>query len=212
MQAIGILGGTFNPIHLGHTHVAQAMMQRLSLDKVLFIPAALPALKQSPQIDTEQRLDMLALAIQGHPLWQIDTREIERGGISYSIDTLKSLREELGSDCSLVWLLGSDAFARIDQWHDWQALLDYAHFAIAQRPNSIEHYQAGATQLLQQHATDNLALLKQSSHGHIVRLSIDAPDISSSAIRQACATGHAVDTMLNQDVANYIQQHHLYQS
>jgi nicotinate-nucleotide adenylyltransferase len=210
LQAIGILGGTFNPIHLGHTHVAQAMMQRLSLDKVLFIPAALPALKQSPQIDTQQRLDMLALAIQGHPLWQIDTREIDRGGISYSIDTLKSLREELGSDCSLVWLLGSDAFARIDQWHDWQALLDYAHFAIATRPNINNQYSEKVTALLKQHSTDEPHQLKLKSHGCIVSLEINAPDISSSAIRHAVSQGVAVNDLLNPAVCKYIHQENLY--
>lgn len=198
-------------MHLGHVHLAQTMMQRLCLAQVLFVPTAMPALKQSPQIDTQHRLNMLALALQAFPEFVIDQREIERGGLSYSIDTLKSLRQQWGEQCSLVWLLGSDAFAQIDQWHEWQSLLRYAHFAIAERPNSPSHYQAGAAQLLQQHAQDEIAQLHQQAHGCLIQLQIAAPNISSSAIRQALAQGQSAAPMLNPAVHDYIQQQHLYQ-
>ncbi len=214
MQVIGILGGTFNPIHLGHLYVAQQALQRLQLDQVRFIPAAIPALKQSPSVTGEQRAEMVSMAIQDHPLYVLDRRELDRPGVSYSIDTLQSLRQELGAKISLIWLMGSDAFANIQQWHQWQDLLALCHIAVVMRPNSQSESPLSpqAQALLQQHQVFEKQKLHASPNGKILCLEIAAPDISSSSIRHHIAHHQAFQHLVPEIIADYIQRKHLYQS
>jgi nicotinate-nucleotide adenylyltransferase len=213
--AIGILGGTFNPVHLGHTHIAQNALKQLKLQELRFIPTAIPALKDQPSTSSLDRLNMLQLALQSLPALQqqhmcIDQREILRGGTSYTIDSLQSLREELGWDDRLVWLLGSDAFAQIEHWKAWDRLLDYCHFAVIARPNCEQDWQGGAAALWQQHGAQDWSELHATAHGRIVMLDIDAPNIASSDIRQRVQQGLSLQHLVCPQVADYIAQHGLY--
>ncbi len=158
---------------------------------------------------------MLQLALQSLPALQqqnmlIDQREILRGGTSYTIDTLQSLREELGWDGGLVWLLGSDAFAQIEHWKAWRSLLDYCHFAVIARPNCQQRWQGGAAALWQQYGAQDWSELHTSAHGRIVMLDIEAPDIASSEIRQRVQQGLSLQHLVCPQVADYIAQHRLY--
>ena len=122
---IGILGGTFNPIHNGHLHIAERLLKSLDFQEIRFMPAAIPAIKDAPIISAKQRADMVKLAILDHPKLKIDLRELQRSGPSYTIDSLISLRQELGEKVSICWLIGSDAFAKLNTWHRWNELLEY---------------------------------------------------------------------------------------
>ncbi len=214
-QCIGLLGGTFNPIHNGHLYLAEQLQQTFSFDEVRFIPSAMPVLKAAPEVSAAQRAEMVRLAIAGKPNFKLDTLELARAGKSYTIDTLLALRATLGSEVSLCWLIGTDAFKNLPAWHRWQELLDYCHFVVVQRPDrlglnaAIDVVPALQT-LIQQHITHDVQDLKRLSHGKILMQEIHALDISSTYIRQQLATDGNVQTWLPANVLAYIQQHHLY--
>lgn len=130
--AVGLLGGSFDPIHVGHLQLARDARDHLGLAEVRLMPAGQPWQK-GRLTDAAARAEMVARAIAGEPCLALDRREIERAGPSYTIDTLRELRAECGPQRPLVLIIGSDQFARLDTWRDWQHLLDFAHIAIAQR-------------------------------------------------------------------------------
>lgn len=209
---IGILGGTFNPIHNGHLHLAERLQQTMGFEAIRFMPAAIPALKDLPNVSAEQRADMVKLAIVDHPTFQIDSRELDRAGPSYTIDSLISLREELGDKVSICWLIGSDAFARLHTWHRWNELLDYCHFVVVKRPQSEDlTWNAKIESLVEKHQTNHLNALKNSANGKILMQEIAALDISSTQIRENIASKTNVSDVMPSHVIQYIQQHQLYQ-
>jgi nicotinate-nucleotide adenylyltransferase len=134
MQAIGIFGGTFDPIHYGHLRTALELKVRLDLAAVHFVPVANPPHRSAPLNDGQLRLRMVQAAIRGEPGFVADDRELKRPGLSYTVDTLTSFRAELGADRPLCLLLGMDAFLGLPQWHRWRELLDLAHVVVAHRP------------------------------------------------------------------------------
>jgi nicotinate-nucleotide adenylyltransferase len=134
MRPIGIFGGTFDPIHYGHLRTALELRQRLDLAAVHFVPVANPPHRSTPLNDGRLRLRMVEAAIRGEPGFVADDRELERPGLSYTVDTLTSFRGEFGADRPLCLLLGMDAFLGLPQWHRWGELLDLAHVVVAHRP------------------------------------------------------------------------------
>jgi nicotinate-nucleotide adenylyltransferase len=209
---LGILGGTFNPIHNGHLHLAERFQQTLGFEAVRFMPAAIPALKDAPCVSAEQRADMVKLAIINHPTFEIDTRELERAGPSYTIDSLISLRKELGDKVSICWLIGSDAFAKLNTWHRWSELLNYCHFVVVKRPHSEElNWSSEVDALIVAHQTNDVNALKKSASGKILIQEIEALDISSTQIRQHIASKENVGNLMPSNVINYIQKYHLYE-
>ena len=131
-KAIGFLGGTFDPPHVGHLTLARAARNALSLQHVHFVPAGQPW--QKPQISAAtHRVRMLELALADSPEFILDTREVARSDASYTVDTLRALRQELGTRIPLVWIIGSDQLARLPTWHQWETLLTLAHLAVATR-------------------------------------------------------------------------------
>ena len=209
---LGILGGTFNPIHNGHLYLAERLQQALSFDAIRFMPAAIPALKDAPSVSAEQRADMVKLAIFNHPTFQIDIRELDRSGPSYTIESLVSLRKELGDKESICWLIGSDAFAKLNTWHRWNELLNYCHFVVVERPHS-EHlnWNAEVASLLESHHTRDIDTIKNSANGKILIQEIEALDISSTQIREHIASKKDVDNLMPSNVVNYIREYHLYE-
>jgi nicotinate-nucleotide adenylyltransferase len=210
MQLVGLLGGTFNPIHHGHLRLAQELAESLQLDEVRFIPSANPPHKTKPAVSAQQRAEMVNLAIEGNPLFKLDTRELSRNGASYTIDTLSSLFEEL-KDTALCLMMGSDAFLKLDTWHRWQELINYCHIVLVQRPNQPH---AGINQTLQNfiqdHYTENVAELGESRTGLITMQKMPALDISSSQIREIVHQHRNPMYLCPQPVVDYIHRHHLY--
>jgi len=214
MPAIGILGGTFNPIHFGHLRMAQELADALNLDSVRFIPAANPPHKDAPNISAEQRAAMVKLAIANNGSFVFDDRELHRAGASYTLDTLLSLREELGRETSITLFMGSDAFTKFDTWHRWQEIINHCHIALVQRPQLRGHDHKLSKTLetfLHNHYSENGDDLHQQAAGFVTMRQITALDISSTAIRQALQHGDSVRYLIPDNVIEYIQQHQLYQ-
>jgi len=214
LQAIGILGGTFDPVHFGHLRMAQELRDELQLASVRFVPAASPPHRDQPQTAAAHRVAMTRLAIAGNPAFSLDTRELDRPGPSYTFDTLTELRAELGRDTPLCLLVGGDAFLGLPTWHRWRELLDLAHIVVAHRPGAIPSEAAMADELRalwEKRRTDDPASLHRSPAGNILLHRITALDIAASAIRSTLRHGRSVRYLLPDAVSDYIQTHHLYQ-
>lgn len=216
---IGLFGGTFDPVHYGHLRPALEVFSALDLDEMRFIPAAQPPHRQPPLASVVQRRDMLELALADQPGFVLDDRELRREGPSYMIDTLISLRADLGPDLPVCLVLGRDAFAGLDSWHRWQELLDVAHIVIAQRPALDLQLMGGPVELpgslqslLNEHLIEQPDQLKVKPAGSLYQVSVTQLAISATTIRAACASGKSCRYLLPEPVYQYIQRTGLYQS
>jgi nicotinate-nucleotide adenylyltransferase len=210
---IGILGGTFNPIHYAHLRLAEELADALSLHSVRIIPASIPPHRDVPRVSPHDRLEMVKLACAENARLVVDDRECRRFGPSYTVDTLRELRDELGTQQPLCLLMGVDAFAALMTWSRWEQLFDLAHVAIAQRPGFVLDAAALATPLAQQletRRTEQMSELHMRPAGLLVLCTITALDISGTAIRTSIAQGRSPRYLLPDSVLDYIRQHHLY--
>lgn len=203
---IGILGGTFDPIHHGHLRLAEEVREALELAEVRFIPAYMPPHRESPVAEPRHRLAMLHLALADNEDLNADTREYDRGGPSWMVDTCASLRDEYGHE-PLVLIVGMDAFNGFTRWRDWRGILDRVHLAVATRPGS--QAQGEAAELLAERGCAADAL-KDAPAGRIVEVPITALDISATQIRALTATGRSTRYLLPQTVRDYVLEHRLY--
>jgi nicotinate-nucleotide adenylyltransferase len=213
LKPIGILGGTFDPIHYGHLRMAQELLQALKLDEVRFIPAANPPHRDQPATSASHRAEMLRLAIAGNPQFRLDDRELQRSGPSYAVDTLLSLRAELGKGVSLSLLLGSDVFLGLTSWRRWDELLSLAHIVVAHRPHaapSPENMAGPLKALWQQYNTTSIEDLAKTSCGKILLHHITPLDISATQIREQLAQGSSPRYLVPESVIDYITTHQLY--
>ena len=211
---IGILGGTFDPVHHGHLRLAEEAADALALERVLLIPAGIPNLRERPGTDAQHRLRMTRLAVEGNPRLAVDDRELRRPGTSYTVDTLAELRAELGATRPLVLILGADAFVRLPAWSRWRRLFALAHVAVATRPGyALEEAVGKSTELAgewkQRFAPDGAAC-KATPAGAIVRIPIPLLEISGSDLRARMSRGASVRYLLPLAVLNYIGAHNLY--
>ncbi len=214
MQLIGILGGTFDPIHNGHIRLALEAQQQLELDQVRFMPVNIPPHRTRPVASSSHRRSMIELSIQDESKLYIDLRELESEDISYSINTLKSLRQEFTDD-ALYLIVGKDALNKIDSWKDWQELLDYAHIVVANRPSistreSTNNISPELQSWIEKHQITDHAQLKTCSSGNIVFINIPMLDISSSMVRKFYLENKTVDNLLPTIAQTYIKDNQLY--
>jgi nicotinate-nucleotide adenylyltransferase len=209
---IGILGGTFDPIHHAHLRLAIEAAEALSLSHVSLIPAGQPPHRDRPGTPAEDRLAMVKLAVADVPGLSVDDAEVRLDAPSYTVTTLERLRAAHGPQQSLVFITGVDAFMGLTTWHRWETLLDLAHIAVATRPGYVlEAADMGpelAATFRASHA--QAADLAGAPAGHIVPFAMTPLDISATAIRQALAQGHSARFLLPDSVLNYIEVHHLY--
>lgn len=206
---IGIFGGTFDPVHFGHLRPALEVQQALGLQEVRFIPAGQPPHRAIPVATAKQRLAMLTAAIADQPGFVVDVRELNRPGPSYMIDTLVSLRSELGSE-PLCLILGYDAFLGLPGWHQWQRLLEFAHLVITHRPGwNQDSLKDVLKSLLQRHAM-TAAELSTVSAGGITFIEVTQLDISASRIRQQITAGQDIRYLLPEPVYTMICEQNLY--
>lgn len=192
--------------------MAQELADALNLAEVSFIPSANPPHKTAPMVSAQQRAEMVQLAIADNPLFKLDTRELNRQGASYMIDTLISLREELGENVSLYLIMGSDAFSKLDSWHRWDELLNYCHIVLVQRLDKQTQAKLSdqLTAFLTDHYTENSDDLAEKSAGYIHMQQITAQEISATKIREMLATGKSTKYLVPDKVLTYIRQQHLY--
>lgn len=209
VKPIGILGGTFDPVHHGHLRLAMEILELVNLAEVRLIPLHKPPHRHQPLASSQQRLAMLRLAVENVARLLVDDREIVRGGISYTVDTLKSLREE-NADASLCLIMGMDAFRSLNTWHEWKTILDYAHIILADRQDITNvTEQKEIADFYSRHISRDESVL-QKTHGTIMKLDIPVLDISASRIRTLCSRKKDPRFLLPDCVLNYIKQEALY--
>ena len=203
---IGIFGGTIDPIHYGHLRPAQEAVQQLTLAELRFIPAAQPPHRPPPQASAAQRLAMVELAIRGLPGLRVDDRELQRGGLSYTVLTLESLRADLGNT-PLCLLIGADQFRSFETWHRWREIPALAHLVVLNRPgatvDALPDWARGRE-------CADLGKLREAPAGRLAFLSVSPQDISATRIRAALARGESVQGLLPEAVLDYIRINQVY--
>lgn len=203
---IGILGGTFDPIHYGHLRPAQEAYEKLGLTELRLVPAAQPPHRAAPQAGPAQRLAMVELAVRGLSGWRVDNRELLRAGPSYTVQTLESLRAEFPAT-PLCLLIGADQFGSFETWHRWRELPDLAHIVVLSRPGVAP---ASWPEWAKGRECKDLRVLHQAPAGRLAFLPVSPQDISATGIRAAIARGESVAGLLPEAVLEYIQVNHIY--
>jgi nicotinate-nucleotide adenylyltransferase len=197
---VGILGGTFDPIHLGHIAAAEAAQQSLSLDRIVLIPSRIPPHRAQPATASAvDRLAMAQLAADAHAGWSVSRIEIDRDGKSYTYDTLV----ELGlPGTQLFFITGADAFAEIASWSRYPAVLDLANFVVVSRPGTtLDSLRERVPSAVSHHSAANTRVILVEAH---------TPDVSSTEIRRRVRAGQSVSGLVPAAVADYISAHGLY--
>ena len=198
-RRVGILGGTFDPVHIGHLIIAEEARSRLELEEVVFVPARDPWRKARHGLaPVEERLAMVRLAVAGNPSFRVSLVDLERQGPSYSVDTILDLRGQFGEDADFYFILGHDALMDLPHWRQPARLTELAHVVSVGRPG----YEIGWQQL--ERALPNAG-------ERILVLDIPEVGISSTEIRQRVASGHTIRYWVPEAVAQYIREHKLYQ-
>lgn len=203
---IGILGGTFDPVHFGHLRTALEVAEHFGISDMRLIPGNVPPHRPQPVASPEHRLAMLQVAITDEPCLHADERELRREGYSYSVLTLESFRAELGDECPIVFTLGFDAFQHFQAWYRWQEILQLAHLVVVHRPG----YSLPADGWHRPWLTENPDDLRTMSAGRIYSLAVTALDISATDLRTRLNAGKNPRYLLPSAVLDYIQRHQLY--
>jgi len=212
-SALGLLGGTFDPIHHGHLRLGIEARQRLGLGAVRLIPAGQPPHRARPGTPAEHRLAMTELATCGLPGFEVDPAEVLSQQTSYTVATLERLRKELGAMRPLVLILGADAFLGLAGWHRWRELFGLAHIAVATRPGYVladALYGGELAEECPQRLAQDVRILQSEPAGAIVPFTIPSLEISATLIRHALAHDEDARFLLPPAVLDYIQAHHLY--
>nr|WP_229423420.1 nicotinate-nucleotide adenylyltransferase [Massilia frigida] len=213
-MCVALLGGSFDPVHNGHVALATLFATLLEPDQLRILPAGSPWQKSRLQASDAERVAMLRLAFGGaaRPV-ALDLQEIERGTPTYTIDTLRSVRAELGPQASIVFLMGSDQLQQLDSWREWRALFELAHIGVAARPG-FSMADAALPAAVAEELTlrrGSLAQLRNTPSGRAYLAETLDVDISATQIRAALQRGEKANTLISPVVLDYIQQHNLYE-
>jgi len=200
-MSVGVLGGTFDPPHMGHLVLAQEAYQALNLDQVLFVPAGEPWRKAGRELSArEHRLAMIRLAVADNPAFAVSTAEVDRPGPSYTAETLADLRAQLGPGSELFFTMGADSLADFPHWHEPRRILELARLAVAERsPAGDEGVEEGIPQEL-----------AEALRGSVVWVTMPLIAISASAVRQRVRQGLSVRYWVPEAVEEYVRRHGLY--
>lgn len=209
-RPLGLLGGTFDPVHNAHLALADCALRELGLSAVRWIPSGRPGHRAQPGAAVAHRLAMLRLALEGDRRFSLDEADALSGEPVYTIDTLARLRRELGASVPLVFIIGADQFLALDSWRQWQRLFEGAHFAVAERPGYPLDAARLSEPLQAELAARTAVVIDRRPAGSIVRFAMPPSDISASAIRAALSKGHLPAEVLPPKVLAYIRTHHLY--
>lgn len=212
---IGVLGGTFDPIHFGHLRPALEIAEILQLRELRLIPGALPPHREQPEAEAPVRLRMVTAAAASESRFVVDDRELRRAGPSYTVDTLTSLRRELGNE-AIGLVIGMDAFLHLHTWHQWQRLIELAHFIVMQRPGiySPELYREKmhpeVRGLVDQRSVTELSRLHTAQCGNIWFQAVTQLDISATKVRALVKEGKSARYLTPDTVLEIIENQHLY--
>lgn len=208
---IGILGGTFDPVHFGHLRPALEIKNELELETVCLVPCGIPPHRPVPAATAEQRIAMLKAATAEHPAFTIDERELHREGPSYTLDTLKSLRKDLGRK-GLCLLLGGDAFTGLASWHRWHELIEYCHMVVMTRPGFGVPEQGELADFIKLRKVNDPAGLHKTSAGMLWFQNVTQLDISGTRIRRLIAEGKDASYLLPNSVLDIIHKENLFRT
>jgi nicotinate-nucleotide adenylyltransferase len=208
-QPIGIFGGTFDPVHTGHLRTAHELLTGLELAEVRFVPSRLPPHRPPTVAPEALRLRMLEAALEGLPGFRVDDRELRRPGLSYMVDTLSSLRAEVGSQ-PLCLLLGLDAFLGLPAWHRWRQLPELAHIVVARRPGIAGEIDGEAGSFLRSRVITDPRTLASAPAGSVLMRDVTQLEVSSSAIRSLVAAGGDPLFLVPDAVRELILKTHIY--
>ena len=210
---LGIFGGTFNPIHIAHLRIAEAARESCALEKVLFLPAAMPPHKASVSVSFAQRCAMTQLAIAGNAAFELNPMEGEREGRSYSVDTLELLHRARPSD-EFFFIIGMDSWRELESWKEWQRLFELAHIVVAPRPGCpARTAEAGFLPIAAQNwfcYDEERGVWRHRSGNLLIPLEEMMLDISSSRIRELAAQKLSLRYLVPESVHDYIGRHQLY--
>jgi nicotinate-nucleotide adenylyltransferase len=207
---LGIYGGTFDPIHYGHLRTALEVTEAVGLDAVRFVPCGVPPHRGAPGATAEQRLALLRAALaDAEPGFAIDTLELERPGPSYMVDTLASIRAEIGAE-PLCLIVGLDALRGLHRWHRWLDLFELAHVLVMQRPGPVAEFPDELKTPLAQRNTVSPAPLRQRPAGLVHFVPVTQLDISATRIREALAAGRSARYLTPDAVLDSIREMGIY--
>lgn len=207
-ERLGLLGGTFDPIHVGHLALARAAIVALRLDRVVLLPTGQPWQKPGLGTPGAHRLEMVRRAIAGDARLSVDDLELRRPGRTYTIDTLAQLRAAHGAQPLLAWIMGSDQLRNLSSWHRWRELLDHAHLAVTQRERvPLSGLPAEVDALVAERGAD---ALPDAPAGSIVFFRMPPVPVSATAVRAQLAARQRPDGLVPPSVLDYIDRHHLY--
>lgn len=200
MRRVGILGGTFDPIHAGHLIAAECVRESAGLDEVVFVPAGDPPHKESSRVTpARHRYVMTLLAVLAHPGFSVSRIEMDRAGKSFTVDTVEAMRREVGDGVDLYFILGSDSMADVPNWHQPERLLGLCHFLVAGRPGWDRSV-----------VERSLGSLYETHRERIHMVDIPAIELSSSEIRARVREGRSIRYMVPEMVERYIRERGLY--
>ena len=206
-KLIGVFGGTFDPVHNGHTKIIQNLLELIPFDEIKVIPNGQPPHRTSV-CSNNDRLEMVNLAFKGINKISVDEREIHRKGPSYAIHTAREVLEEYHQD-NIIWIMGSDAFSEIDTWFEWEDFFNTINILVMARPGSEIDSTSMAGTLVQERQTSNIDDLSHGA-GKILIVEIDPINISSTQVRSNLAAGETVNELILEDVSDYIDSGKLY--
>ncbi|GLS89216.1 putative nicotinate-nucleotide adenylyltransferase [Psychromonas marina] len=208
-QAIGFLGGSFDPIHNGHLVPALDVAQQLQLQQLFLMPNHIAPHKAGSHCNVEQRTEMVKLAIKQSPQLSIDTRELNRDSASYTVETLKEIQAEY-PNTPICFIMGMDSLIHFDSWYQWQDILNYCHLVICARPGWKGEFNATVQALVNSHQTHSMKDLHHQRSGKIYFQKATLLDISSTQIRHNIKHGISIENLLPTLVCDYIKEHQLY--
>jgi nicotinate-nucleotide adenylyltransferase len=213
-KIIGLFGGTFDPIHLGHVHLANKVLEKTTLEKINIVPCYHSPFREQPIASANARLEMAKLAFEGNANFFIDDQEIQRQGISYTVDTIKHTRKTLNDkNQPIALIIGIDAFSKFTYWHMWETILTLAHLIVVKRKEVMQKLSKEAKSLLKEREIKHPQNLATSLCGNILVLDIQSLPISATMIRELLRTNKfkEAEKLLPKKVWQYILEKKIYQ-
>ncbi|TPG64000.1 nicotinate-nucleotide adenylyltransferase [Ewingella americana] len=211
ISLLALFGGTFDPIHYGHLRPVEKLAKETELKQVILVPNNVPPHRPQPEASALQRLKMVELAIEGNPLFTIDSRELSVQKPSYTIETLETLRKEHGAQRPLAFIIGQDSLLSLYKWHRWEELLNFCHLLVMARPGYAERLDTPELQgWYNRHRVTEPSKLQQRAHGYIYQANTPLLDISATEIRQRRHEGKSCANLVPAAVEHYIDSQGLY--
>lgn len=203
-------GGTFDPVHHGHLRLAVELRECLQVPEIALVPCHIPPHRESPGASGDRRLELLRLAVAEEPGLLVDDRELNREGASYTADTLRQIRNEIGPDEPLVMVVGTDSFAGFDRWQEWESIPQLAHIVVVVRPGADLAAGSAPAEMLAARAAESVDELHQAPAGRVLVLEPPLMDISATGIRERILSGRSPRYLVPDSVLNRICQLGLY--